>query len=112
MFTAKIIGDLVVSITSSKVRKSNLKVSNDVIKTSKRRRSTIFVANRKLSLNLLSNVCQNQLGHIKRKSLVYHPRPRLNSRPHRRIFFLFFICLIPHDNKVYGFVSVVVINSV
>ena len=45
MFTAKIIEDLVVSNTSSKVSKSNLKVSNDVIKTSKRRRSTIFVAN-------------------------------------------------------------------
>ena len=43
-----------------------------------------------------------------KKSLVYHPRPRLNSRPHRYMYF--FICLIPHENKVYGFVFVVVMN--
>ena len=48
------------------------------------------------------------LGHIK-KSLVYHPCPRLNSRPHR-YFSLFFICLIAHENEIYGFVSVVVMN--
>ena len=46
------------------------------------------------------------LGPIK-KSLVYHPRPRLNSRPHR-IFY--FICYIPHENIVNGFVTVVVMN--
>ena len=45
------------------------------------------------------------LGHIK-KSLVYHLRPHPISRPHR----YFFICLIPHENNVYGFVSVVVMN--
>ena len=41
-----------------------------------------------------------------KKSLVYHLRPHPTSRPHR----YFFICLIPHENKVYGFVSVVVMN--
>ena len=41
-----------------------------------------------------------------KKSFVYHLRPHPISRPHR----YFFICLIPHENKVYGFVSVVVMN--
>ena len=48
-----------------------------------------------------------RLGPIKKK-LVYHPRPRLNSWPHR-IFF--FICWISYENEVNGFVSVVVLSS-
>ena len=48
-----------------------------------------------------------RLGHIKIKfSLSFPPASEF---PAASIFF--FICLIPHDNKVYGFVSVVVINS-
>ena len=48
------------------------------------------------------------LGHIKKKfSLSFPPTSEF---PAASIFFKFFICLIPRENKVYGFVSVVAMN--
>ena len=45
-----------------------------------------------------------------KKILIYHIRPRLNFWPHRIFFISFFIYLFPYENKVYGFVFVVVMN--
>ena len=45
------------------------------------------------------------LGHIKQKFSL--PSPPASEFPAASIFLLFFICLIPHDNNVYGFVSLV-----
>ena len=46
------------------------------------------------------------LGHIKKRFSL--SSPPASEFPAASIFF--FICLIPDENKVYGFVSVVVMN--